>query len=200
MSVMQTQSTIRKAKAISPIIATIILIVLTVVAGGFIYAYAMGMLRSGSTAQSVEVQSDNLVVPSGSGTATWSLTLQNTGSVAVKNANATLEVSISAAVPSSGSGNIGYTTYYVSGTAPSGYGPNNPIIPPGKISTSSSGTLTVYPALEFGAISPGTTQSVSITMPNSGIIAGDTYTIQITIEYANGATQTITSSVTATSF
>jgi flagellin-like protein len=80
---MTTKIYLKKAKAISPIIATIILIVITVVAGGFIYAYVSGMLHSGATSQQASIQSYSLI-PSSTG-ATLTVTVQNSGTVAIKN-------------------------------------------------------------------------------------------------------------------
>ena len=79
---------IHKAKAISPIIATIILIVITVVAGGFIYAYVSGMLHSGATSQQATIQSYSLVPGSGKN-ATLTVTVQDSGTVAISSVNIT---------------------------------------------------------------------------------------------------------------
>jgi len=64
-----------RRKAISPIIATIILIVITVVAGAFLYVYATGMLHSGAASQVANVQSASLVVPGGTGAGTLTVTI-----------------------------------------------------------------------------------------------------------------------------
>ncbi len=85
---MTTKIYLKKAKAISPIIATIILIVITVVAGGFIYAYVTGMLRSGATSQQASIQSYSLVPGSGN-TATLTVTVQDSGTVAISSINIT---------------------------------------------------------------------------------------------------------------
>ena len=84
---MTTKIYLNKAKAISPIIATIILIVITVVAGGFIYAYVSGMLHSGATSQQATIQSYSLI-PSSTG-ATLTVTVQNSGTVAISSINIT---------------------------------------------------------------------------------------------------------------
>ena len=79
---MTTKIYLKKVKAISPIIATIILIVITVVAGGFIYAYVSGMLHSGTTSQQATIQSYSLIPGSGNN-ATLTVTIQNSGTVAI---------------------------------------------------------------------------------------------------------------------
>jgi flagellin-like protein len=84
---MTTKIYLKKVKAISPIIATIILIVITVVAGGFIYAYVTGMLHSGATSQQATIQSYSLI-PSSTG-ATLTVTVQNSGTVAISSINIT---------------------------------------------------------------------------------------------------------------
>ena len=83
---MTTKIYLKKVKAISPIIATIILIVITVVAGGFIYAYVSGMLHSGTTSQQASIQSYSLVPGSGN-TATLTVTVQDSGTVAITSIN-----------------------------------------------------------------------------------------------------------------
>ena len=83
---MTTKIYLKKAKAISPIIATIILIVITVVAGGFIYSYVTGMLHSGATSQQANIQSYSLV-PGSSDSATLTVTVQDSGTVAISSVN-----------------------------------------------------------------------------------------------------------------
>ena len=85
---MTTKIYLKKAKAISPIIATIILIVITVVAGGFIYAYVSGMLHSGATSQQASIENYALIPGSGEN-ATLTVTVQNMGTVAISNVNIT---------------------------------------------------------------------------------------------------------------
>ncbi len=68
-------------KGISPIIATIILIVLTVVAGGFIYTYATGMLHSGTTTNVANVQTISLTPTSTGGI--LALTISDGGAAAI---------------------------------------------------------------------------------------------------------------------
>ncbi|MEM4067125.1 MAG: archaellin/type IV pilin N-terminal domain-containing protein, partial [Candidatus Micrarchaeaceae archaeon] len=106
---------------ISPIIATIILIVITVVAGGFIYAYVSGMLHSGSTTNVADVQ-DISLVPSSTGTGgTLYVTISNGGAVGIQSVSV---VSFNGAPitggsmglsPSSGiaPGQTGYATYLI---------------------------------------------------------------------------------------
>jgi flagellin-like protein len=72
----------KRRKAISPIIATIILIVITVAVGGLLYAYVSGMFGSMSTSQSVDIQ-NTFTIPSGSSVGTWTITVKNTGTVSI---------------------------------------------------------------------------------------------------------------------
>jgi archaeal flagellin N-terminal-like domain len=62
-------------KAISPIIATIILIVITVAVGGLLYAYVSGMFGSMSTSEDVNIQT-TLTIPPGSSYATWTVSVR----------------------------------------------------------------------------------------------------------------------------
>ncbi|MEM4067126.1 MAG: archaellin/type IV pilin N-terminal domain-containing protein [Candidatus Micrarchaeaceae archaeon] len=148
----------RKVRGISPIIATIILIVITVVAGGFIYAYVSGMLHSGSTTNVADVQSVSLV-PNAKGTnGTLYVSIQNGGAVEIAN---------------------------VSVVSFNGATPIKPI-PPSTVS-----------------IAPGQTNyetfplnSSYITIPTNGFVAGQTYSLVLSVTFANKASQLITTTVT----
>lgn len=76
-------------KAVTPIMATIILITITVLAGGFASAYDMGLVRTDSMVQSVVIKSERLEVMTGTANTVWFVTFQNTGTVAVTSATAT---------------------------------------------------------------------------------------------------------------
>jgi len=91
-------------KAISPIIATIILIVITVVIGGLLYAYVSGMFGSLSTSEDVNIQT-TLTIPPGTNLATWTVNVKDTGTVAITNIQAVLYNSSNVAIAKiSGSG------------------------------------------------------------------------------------------------
>ncbi len=140
---------IHKAKAISPIIATIILIVITVVAGGFIYAYVSGMLHSGSTTNVADVQSISLTPTTTGGT--LAITLSNGGAAAITGLNYTLN----------------------------------------------SGTTSVFTLLP-ATIQPGMSASGSASVIIAGgAVDGMSYPLILVVKFANGATQTISTSVTA---
>ncbi|MGC8970283.1 MAG: archaellin/type IV pilin N-terminal domain-containing protein [Conexivisphaera sp.] len=163
-------------RAISPIIATIILIVITVVAGAFLYTYATGMMKSGATAQQVNVQSSNLVVPNGAGSTGYlTVTLQNPGTVAVSSV---------------------YLTMF-NGTPISGSNAwiNTPI-PPGGTATGSATVNTGKSSLSF---SPNNGVWTLDLTSNAQLIAGQSYPIQLEVHYSNGQTQTIPVVVTASS-
>lgn len=139
-------------RAISPIIATIIVIVITVVAGAFLYTYATGMMRSGAASQVANIQSISLVVPSGTGAGTLTATISNAGTVTIDSINLT-----------------------------------------------SFNGQQVNEAFIQSPIAPG--QSASGTYEvSSGLVAGQGYEVQFTIAYANGQTQTLTTSVAATEY
>lgn len=72
----------RKYKGISPILATIILIVITVVVGAMLYGFVTGFFSSTATSMNANVET-SLVIPSGATSATWTLTVKNAGSVAI---------------------------------------------------------------------------------------------------------------------
>jgi FlaG/FlaF family flagellin (archaellin) len=70
------------------IVATIILIAITVVAGGFICTYVSGMLRSSATSQQASSQS-YFLIPSSGDNATLTVTVQDSGTVAISGASIT---------------------------------------------------------------------------------------------------------------
>jgi len=148
-----------RRKAISPIIATIILIVITVVAGAFLYTYATGMMHSGAASQVANVQSAALVVPGGTGAGTLTVTISNGGTVTIQSVTVT----------------------NFAGTAPSTPVPliTSPIAP----GQSGSGTLT---SSQISAL--------------KNVVAGQSYELQLQVQYANGQTQVITTSVTASEY
>jgi len=148
-----------RRKAISPIIATIILIVVTVVAGGFLYVYAMGMMHSGAASQVANVQSAALVVPGGTGAGTLTVTISNGGTVTIKSVN---------------------VTNFNGQALPSPMSLISTPIAPGQ---SASGTLTSSNISALG-----------------NIVVGQSYELQMTVTYANGQTQLITTSVTASEY
>jgi len=148
-----------RRKAISPIIATIILIVITVVAGAFLYVYATGMMHSGAASQVANVQSAALVVPGGTGAGTLTVTISNGGTVTIESVNVT----------------------NFNGQA---------LSPPVQLITS--------------PIAPGQSGSGTLTSSQisglSSVVAGQSYELQLTVTYANGQTQVITTSVTASEY
>jgi flagellin-like protein len=146
-----------RRKAVSPIIATIILIVLTLVAGGFIFMYTTGMLHSGAASQVANVQSASLVVPGGTGAGTLTVTISNGGTVTIESVNVTNFAGQAVNVPLI--------------TTP---------IAPGQ---TASGTLTSSQISALG-----------------NVVAGQSYELQLTVQYANGMTQVITTSVTASEY
>ena len=158
-------------KAISPIIATIILIVITVAIGGLLYAYVSGMFGSMSTSEDVNIQT-TLTIPPGASSGTWTVSVKDTGTVAITGINATLYGSSSNAIASVAGGVF----------APSSN------VPHGSFQSS-------FP------VSPGQTASGSVlNIPSSNVIAGSSYNYQVVVQFANGVQKTYTGAVTAESY
>jgi flagellin-like protein len=82
--------TIRKIRAISPLIATIILIAITIVGGLLIYNLFFATSSTASSTSAISVQNIDLVVPGGSGNAQFSITVKNTGNKPIKNYTITI--------------------------------------------------------------------------------------------------------------
>jgi flagellin-like protein len=159
-----------RRKGISPIIATIILIVITVAVGGLLYAYVGGMFGSMSTSQDVNIQ-NSLTMPAGASTGTWTVSVKNTGSVAITNMTAVLYSSSGSPIA------VIYAGSYPMLTVPAG-------IP--------SGTYTA------STVSPGQTVSgTAMSIPSSNVIAGTSYNYQLVVQFANGVQKTYTGAVTA---
>ena len=162
----------RKHRGISPILATIILIVITVVVGAMLYGFVTGFFSSTATSMNANVET-SLVIPSGSTAATWSVTIKNAGTVGIKSMTVDLY-----------SGNTLLSSI--------SYSPASPLAPSQEVTISQVGS----------AVSPS---GASLLTPNqalnsTSIIAGQSYSYQIILNFANGASKTITGSVTASSF
>ena len=173
-------------RAISPIIATIILIVITVVAGAFLFTYVSGMMHSGSMAQQVNVQSSSLVVPNGAASTGYlTVTLQNPGTVAVTSVDLAMFDGLPVNETGGGAGVTWIGTISTGGTA-SGSATV-------EVNSSTASTATYYSngTLFIPGKAPGLT--------GNELVAGQSYPIQLVIQYANGQTQTITTTVTASS-
>ena len=77
---MKTSLQTQRRKAISPIIATILVVAMTIVAAGVLYTYfTTTASRAQNTAQ-VQIQA-SLVVPTGSGAGAGAITVTNSGSI-----------------------------------------------------------------------------------------------------------------------
>ncbi|MGC8696252.1 MAG: archaellin/type IV pilin N-terminal domain-containing protein [Conexivisphaera sp.] len=173
----------RAHRAISPIIATIILIVITVVAGAFLYVYATGMMKSGATAQQVNIQSSGLVVPNGAGSTGYlTVTLQNPGTVAVSNVYLTMFNGMPVNASTSGAEWIN-------------------TIPPGGTASGSANVKLQVSSSVTSATYHSSTQTLDIpsTSTLTQLVAGQSYPVQLVVHYANGQTQTITTTITASS-
>jgi flagellin-like protein len=78
--------TIKKIKAVSPIVATIILIVITIIAGIIVYFYVTGILAGSGTNVSLKI-SGGAVAPGGGTTVFVTLTIKNDGNIPIKLTN-----------------------------------------------------------------------------------------------------------------
>jgi flagellin-like protein len=75
--------TLKKIKAVSPIVATIILIIITIIAGIVIYFYVTGFLAGGATNVSLKI-SGGATAPGGGTQVFVTLTIKNDGNVPVR--------------------------------------------------------------------------------------------------------------------
>jgi len=75
--------TLKKIKAVSPIVATIILIIITIIAGIVIYFYVTGFLAGGTTNVSLKI-SGGAFAPGGGTQVFVTLTIKNDGNVPIR--------------------------------------------------------------------------------------------------------------------
>jgi len=82
--------TIKKIKAVSPIVATIILIIITIIAGIVIYFYVSGFLAGGATNVSLKI-SGGAVAPGAGKVVFVTVTIKNDGTVPIQLNNLKVE-------------------------------------------------------------------------------------------------------------
>lgn len=162
-----------KRAAISPILATIILIVITVVVGVMLYGFVTGFFSSSSTSMDANIQTQ-LTIPAGASKGTFVVTINNAGTVAIKQVNIQL---------SGQTGPIANAT--VTGID----------VAPGQSATFTA-TSTGWTASQGSVSNAGSTYNMS----SANIISGESYNYIITITFANGGVKTYTGAVTASSF
>ncbi len=167
-----------RRKGISPILATIILIVITVVAGVMLYGFVTGFFSSSATANNANLET-SLVIPSGASQGTFTLTVKNAGTTDIKTINVTLY---------SPSGATIAKVNWAYSTAPLAPGQEVTITVAGTNVMSSSGIATPS--------SLPSTQGINST----SVISGSSYNYVVQIAFANGASKTYTGSVTASAF
>lgn len=87
---MKTSLQTTRRSAISTIIATILVVAMTIVAAGVLYTYFTTTASRAQNTNQIQVQA-SLAVPSGSGAGTGTLTVTNSGSVALTGLTATFD-------------------------------------------------------------------------------------------------------------
>jgi hypothetical protein len=75
--------TLKKIKAVSPLVATIILIIITIIAGIVIYFYVTGFLAGGATNVSLKI-SGGATAPGGGTQVFVTLTIKNDGNIPIR--------------------------------------------------------------------------------------------------------------------
>ena len=162
-----------RKKGISPILATIILIIITVVAGVMLYGFVTGFFSSTATSMNANIETQ-LTIPAGASQGSFVVTVKNAGTVAITG------VSIQLKGPSGST--IASAQYSGLNVAP--------------------GQATTFSATGSGPNAwSGSPASGSYAYINStNVISGESYNYIITITFANGGVKTYTGAVTASSF
>ncbi len=157
----------------SALLAVVVVIILVVAVGGYLAASSIGKNTGTSTsnpsANGVEVTTDTLVVNPDAGTGTWTISVENTGSMNVTIVTADLGTTPSMLLCSGSAASSGL--FYKNCPAMSG----NPLPPGRTVTGSSSGT---------GA---------------QAAAAGKTYPVSVHVYFQGGSSSWINSTVTATS-
>ncbi|MGC8970525.1 MAG: hypothetical protein ACP5LG_08280, partial [Conexivisphaera sp.] len=140
--------------------------------------YTHSTTQNTATVQQVNIRSASLTVPNGAGSTGYlTITLQNPGTVAVSS----VDLVMFDGVPvTGGTGWIG-------------------AIPPGGTTFGSAAVM-----VSSGATTPSATYdscthtlTLSTANQNAQLVAGQSYPIQLVVNYANGQNQTITTTITA---
>ncbi len=175
----------KKRSAVSPVIATLLLIAIAVAAAIIVYAFVTGLiggLSSGAGSSLVTV-TGTLSVPGGAGTGTLVFSVKNGANNPITQLGFTMPTSaITSYTPGNG---IGYTNL--------GTDVNSAVsVNVGGVTTAVSPTN----PLDIGATASG---ALSVVGPagSGGLNAGSTYTFTVTITYQNGGSAVQSVDVTA---
>ena len=144
----------RKRKAVSPVIATLLLIAIAVAAAIIVYSFVTGLiggLSTGAGSNQMTLAADVTVPGGGAGTGTVVLTLRNAGSVGTNALPAVMTCNVAAAC------DVGSAVTFTPAT-----------LSPGQTATASYGSS--------GALTTGTsyTFSVTVTYPNGSTAIAST--------------------------
>ena len=150
---MKTSLQTHRRKAISPIIATILVVAMTIVAAGVLYTYFTTTASRAQNTDQIQV-SASLAVPGGSGTGTLAVSVVNSGSIALTSVSTTGSTTCSIA-------NTGFTPT-PSATSPiaPGGGTSASCQTTGAVTSGVSYTMTVVATFANGATQ---TQVVTVT-------------------------------------
>lgn len=151
----------KQRNAISTIIATILVVAMTIVAAGVLYTYFSSTASRAQNTAQVQV-SASLAVPAGTGSGTGTLTVTNSGSIALTGLTATDSGS------NCGTFALGSNAFYY-GSSPAPIGASNPV-PPGSgvsatftCSAATAGTSTAITVTATFANGATQTQVLTVT-------------------------------------
>jgi flagellin-like protein len=138
---MKTSLQTHRRKAISPIIATILVVAMTIVAAGVLYTYFTTTASRAQNTNQIQV-SAALAVPSGTGSGTGTITVTDSGSTALTG------LTVSSTVPGFALG----TSAFYTGSTPAALSPANPLPPGSSVSAIFTGT----------SVTAGTSYSITV--------------------------------------
>ena len=178
----------KKRSAVSPVIATLLLIAIAVAAAIIVYAFVTGLIGglSGGAGSNLVTVSGNFLVPSGTATGTLVLNIKNSANNPI----------------------TGIIAKFPTGAAASFTGSGGPLVNcMGELTTGVACVATAQ-TFTFGGVivqtsnplpvGSETSASDTVTQQVAGAVnSGQTYTLAITVTFATGSPQTQLVSVTA---
>jgi hypothetical protein len=166
----------QKRKAISPLLAEILLIAIGIIASVLLYQIFMNSSALGLQAQTVTVTSDQLYVPLGPGQASWAIVVKNSGARPIVSMKIIL-----------GAGNNAICST------------SSQLMPlqgsPGSDCTPAKFASPLAP----GQSTAGVINGIQIG-GNQGVVSGGKYQVTISATFDDGSTTTYLTSVQATSY
>jgi hypothetical protein len=180
--VTRTKITPSRRLAVSPVIATLLLIAIAVAAAIIVYAFVTGLIGglTGGGGSNLITVSGNLLVPSGTTTGYLVINIKNSAANPITNVVATFPSSFTG--PSAGDTCFGPVATCTAGSVQFTFG-------------AAANPITAANPLPVGS---ETSATAAVTQTGAGLLqTGRSYSVSITVTFATGSPQTQLISITA---